>query len=109
MKVKLPIRWLSVKDDKESKEKRKLDRLIGKEMDEEEELQDIIKYDYRSFVCDTVDIKTFAEYDKEHTTLGLHMGDFYVIKVPFAIFEVFYNHVTGQDIKDIESYKFAKN
>jgi hypothetical protein len=109
MKIKVPIRYMSLKNDKESKEKRHLKRLLGKEEEDEEgSMDDLIKYEYKMLVCDSTDVKTFIEYDDDHTTLGLFGGDFYIIKVKFPIFEAFYNFVNGVEIKDIDSFNFSK-
>lgn len=107
MKVELQVRWISTgKENKEAREERKLKRLLGKE--EEIEDEDVQKYEYHPITVELNDIKTFSEYDKDHTTVGMFGGEFYVIKASYPIIKAFYEFLTGNAIKNIDQFNFSK-
>lgn len=95
---------------KEESEKRRLDRLLGNEP--EEDGNDImnsfnklpLEMVYRPYVIETKDIVGFTPFDEEHTVLiTIGHGDL-ILKMDFENWKITYGAITHKNIPSISDY-----
>ena len=108
MKIELIARWTKYKNDRESIEERKINRVIGKDLEDDEDTYNNSTYiEYGPITLDTDRIWGWNRFDDEHTTIRTERES-YIIKTPYEIFSTFYYFVTNEgEAKKPEHFQFA--